>query len=146
MTEVGRVIAHKTTHQDGGADEIDATGLPGRCNFIDRGDPSVYDFLLPDFITDGTEHDLDLSGIVPVNTKAVLVFFSVAAAEVGRYIYFRPKEHTNWQSSSQPTTIVSNLPSSLDLICPIGVSRKLTYLASNTTFLGIYFIVKGWWI
>jgi hypothetical protein len=30
MTEIGRIIAHKTTHQDGGSDELDLSGLAGQ--------------------------------------------------------------------------------------------------------------------
>jgi len=140
------IPSHKTQHQDGETDEINATGLTGRCDFVSRGNTTNYDFDVTDFTTDGNQHDLDLSGIVPEGAKAVLLRLSLADDAANSYIQFRPRGQPNIYNSSVCYTQVAGITDDKDLITPLPADRKLTYSSTNTTFLSIDIVVKGWWI
>ena len=137
---------HKTTHQDAGADEIDASGLAGRCDFVDRGDPAAYDFGIASFTTDGAAHDLDLSAIVPSNAKAVLLKIAIEDDTTVTRFRIGKKGNTELYNSGEFWTQVANVLFGTDFICPIGADGKLTYIASNLVITTINLLVKGWWI
>ncbi len=120
--------------------------LFNQIGFKDRGDPSAWDFQLANLTTNGTWIDLDLSSIIPVNTKAVLLHVSIADDAAGNYIEFRKNGNTNGVSRAMLFTQVSNIYTSGDLIVFCDNNRKIEYLATNTTFTGIYITVKGWFI
>jgi len=137
---------HHPTHENAGNDEIDATGLTGRCDFFDRGDPSDFDFTITDFVTDGNAHDLDLSSIVPRGAKAVLIRVGIIDDAVSSWIYFYKKGNTNQFNASIIYCQVSNVAIWNDRIVIPDSNSKISYITYNTTFSGIYVIVAGWWI
>ena len=114
--------------------------------FVERGDLASYDFTTPDFITDGKEHDLDLSKIVEVGATAVLLGTSVYDERPDSFITFKKKENQNNINIALTGITVRNVQTYLDLICSIGKTRKLVYKATNTPWTWIYLYVKGWWI
>jgi len=144
MTEIGRIITHKTTHQDGGADEIDATGLTGRCDFVDRGDPTAFDFSGSDFTTDETWRDLSLSTIIPVGTRAVLLSVQIRNDTLPAELLFRKKGNVNTVAISAISAQVANIYFYQDIWVPVSSERKIQYWATNTAFDGIYVSVRGW--
>ena len=114
--------------------------------FVSRGDLGSYDFTTPDFITDGKEHDLDLSHIVEKGARAVLMGTSVYDEKPDTFITFKAKENQNNINISLTGVIIKNVVTYLDLICSIGRSRILTYKATKTSWTWIYLYVKGWWL
>ena len=138
--------AHASSHQHEGSDEIEATGLDGRVNYVDRGDPSADDFTLTDFTTDGTWNDLDLSAIVPVNTVAVHLTCLIWDNAVNSILSFRENGNSNIVNISSLRTQVSGLPVPADLIVKLDADRIIEYLGSNLAFVGIITTVKGWFI
>jgi hypothetical protein len=126
---------------------MEKQSLPiGGLRFVDRGDLASYDFTTPDFITDGNEHDLDLSHIVETGASAVLLGTSVYDERPDTFITFKKKENLNNINIALTAVIIKNVVTYLDLICPIGPSKKLTYKATNTAWTWIYLFVKAWWI
>lgn len=124
-------------------------GIPtphGRGDFIDRGDVPSYDFTTPNFITDGNEHELDLSEIVPPGVAAVLLGTSVYDETPDVYITFKKKGNQNNINIALTGIVVRNVQTYLDLICPVGDDRILIYKATNTAWTWIYLYVKGWWL
>jgi len=146
MSEIGKPPKHKTTHQNGGADEIDATGLAGRCDFVDRGDPSAVDFTETSLTTDGTWRDLDLSAIVGAGAKAVLLSVRITDNQTATEFSFRKNGNSNTINISKLNTQVANLPFYLDVIVPLDANGKIEYMGSNTPFSDISITVRGWWI
>jgi len=69
--------------------------------FEDRGDPAVYDYDKNDLTKDGAWHDLDLSGIVPENAKAVFIIGHVQGNGIDWTIMFRKNELVKKTSKSR---------------------------------------------
>ena len=138
--------AHKASHQDGGADEIDATGLVGRDRYVDRGDPTAYDFVLANFTTDGAWHDLDLSSIVPANATTVLLRVIIQDNLVGMFLNLRKNGNIETYNTISIYTQVAETPVGDNLIVSLDANRIMEYFASNTTWTGIWICVRGWWI
>lgn len=137
---------HKTTHQDGGDDEIDATGLTGTGRFVDRGDPVTWDFTLSNFITDGNWNDLDLSAIVPAGAIAVALHVQLNDDTLATKILIAKKGLINFVNLAICRIIVAAVTEDLDIITFLDSNRKLTYNATNTTWTALSVVVKGWWI
>lgn len=123
---------------------IATIGIPP--TFIDRGDPANYDFTTGDFTTDGFWHDLDLSGIVPSNAKAVVMYAYVKAPSIKRYLQIKVKGKSNFFNIATMRTQTSNCALTLDLVSPINSDGMLEYKTSPVAFTTIYLTIKGWWL
>lgn len=115
-------------------------------SFVDRGDPAGPDFGTGDIIADDTWRELDLSGIVPANTKAILFLCRVKNIDTGVWLYFRKAGNSNEENTSRAVTQVSNVWRYIDRVCPISDDRKIEYKSSVTTWLFVRITVKGWWL
>lgn len=144
MTDFGS--RHKTSHQDGGGDEIDCVGLNGRVNYVDRGDPAAYDWTKTDLITDGTWRDLDCSAIVPASAKAIhfLVFIYDDAANT--LFQMREKGNQNVLNKDVLVVQVSNVSNGASFFVTCDQNRVVQYNASNQTWTTISILVRGWLI
>lgn len=146
VDEVEAVPAHKTSHQNGGSDALDCSGLDGRDIWIERGDPSTPDFSLGALTTDGHWHDLDCSSIVPVDAKAIR--FNVQIQDNAAFSFFdmRKNGNTGAWAAYRITTQVANIPMNYQPIVFCDTDRVVEYLAFNTTWSTIYITVIGWLI
>lgn len=124
---------------DGGTDYQLALG------FVDRGDPAAADFRLGDVTTDYTWRDMDLSGIVSVGAKCVLMRVSVKDNVADSLFQFRTDGNSNGLNSGIVRTYVANVWSDLDVKIALPASRIIEYRATNTTFSDLYITVSGWW-
>jgi hypothetical protein len=113
--------------------------------FHERGDYANYDFILANFITDGSRHDLDLSSIVPSGAKAIVISVDVVDDAVGSSINFYKKSWTNGYMALTANVPVINQDNIHCLTIPIGTDGKISYITTNTTFTNIYGNVIGWW-
>ncbi len=113
--------------------------------FHDRGDPSGFDFSQGDLITDGNWYDLDLSSIVPVGTKTILL--RVDMRDTGVQLEFRLRENGNSNIFNMSAIFnqVSNFWVQQDMIVSCDSNRIIEYWATNTTFDNIDIVVSGWW-
>ena len=139
-------LPHKSTHQEGGRDELDLSGLEGKSLYVDRGDPAAVDFTVGDLTTDGAFHELDLSGIVPAGTKAVHIRVVVSDDLISQAFLLRKKGNTNAINTVSAITQVANIAISKDGIVSCSTDRKLEYSATNTTWTWITILVKGYFI
>lgn len=114
-------------------------------HFNDRGDPSGYDFAKAALITDGTWRDLDLSGIVPAGTKAVVIETYIQDDAVNSSIYYRKKGHTQDYNIAECSTQVANVHIRCQRITACNEDRIIQYNASNLVWTDINIIIKGWW-
>lgn len=114
--------------------------------YVDRGDPSAYDFELASLTTDGSPHDLDLSSIVPAGAKSVLLRVRVQDGATNSYILFRKNGNSNLFNTATVRTQAAGVYNDASLIVSCDTSRVIEYQASNTTFDAITITVAGWFI
>jgi len=138
--------AHKTSHQSGGADALACTGLVGRVNYVNRGDPATYDKAVGDFTTDQTWRDLDLSLIVPAGATVVHVKVSLQATTVGDVFILRAKGHNNAVNALGGDCQVANIHFYCFGFVPLDANRVVQYYGTTTTFTTISLLVQGWFI
>lgn len=129
---------------------IDSTSSTGEFSttygfFHDRGDPAAYDFSDATLNNDGNWHDMDLSSIVPVDTKAVLLGVVIRDNNVESSIKFRKNGNTNVINIASIETQAANVYNQGDLVVACDENRLIEYNfpTSNTDYLRI--VIKGWW-
>ena len=138
--------AHKTSHQDAGTDEIDASGLVGRTNYVDRGDPSSWDWEVGDLTTDATWRDLDCSAIVPAGAIALDLLVWLKDDAAGSNIMFKKKDNTNDISLADVRTQVANVDIAQRFIIACDTNRIVEYYGKDLAFVTIRIHVCGWFI
>lgn len=168
MTDMGRTQPHKVTHESGGTDELDlsgltpgahaaehesgggdevaASGLVGRINFVPRGDVAAADWTQATLTTDGNWYDLDLSSIVPAGTVAIALLVNVEDNLVNQAILIRQKGFSNFSNLHKTNTQVAGIPFMQNIIVGIDATLGLSYKTSNTTFSDIQLTIKGWFV
>jgi len=129
-------------------DYIDAyfAAHPPGGGFFDRGDPANQDWNQNDLIFDGVWHDLDLSSIVPVDTKGVVLRVAHQATLLGFYIYFRTKGNSNWPNVAECRNLVSAQIHHRDKIVAVDSNRVIQYKAYITAPSLLLITVAGWWL
>jgi hypothetical protein len=142
---------HNSTHENGGSDEIQISGLSGLLNdtqhsFIDRGDPAAYDFTKANLTLDGYYHDLDLSAIVPAEARAVLLRTRIRSTTVNAYIRLKKKGNVNDYNVSQSIQYLASAYISAELTQPIGTDGLLELWGSSEPWNNVDIVVKGWWL
>lgn len=110
-----------------------------------RGDVSGFDFSIGDLTLDGAWHDLDLSNIVPDGTKAVELWFRAADDIINSTFDLVRNGDTNKINRASAMIQVANVYTHHNLIVACDSGRIVEYRATNTTWLEISIIVKGWW-
>ena len=115
--------------------------------FHDRGLVTAADFSLAGtpLVTDATWRNIDISSIVPVDTKAVLCRVTVEDNATMSIFYLKNNTGATDLNVSQITTQVANIALQMDCIVPVGSDRILKYWGTNTTFTDITILIKGWW-
>ena len=111
--------------------------------YEDRGDPAASDFAVGDLTTDAAWHDLDLSAIVPVNAKAVILYVQIQAPAQGS-IYFRKNGNVNAVNISRAFIQVANIPIAFDFVVPLDQNRVVEYTATNIAWNTVTIAIKGW--
>jgi len=114
--------------------------------YVNRGDPAAYDFAKEDLTIDGGWHDLDLSSIVPVSAKAVLLVGHVMGNAVDWEIMFRKKGNTNEINHGGMETLRANIERCRMMIVAIGSDQTIQYKADNQAWATLDLAVRGWWV
>jgi len=120
-------------------------GCPVGEVFVDRGDPSAWDFQVGDLAVDGAWHSLDLGGII---TDADATRLEIGAwflsSVVNHTLQFRKTNNVNGLNVLIQRTHTAYLFEHLSGPVSLGPDRSLDYWAS-TGLPEIYIIVRGWW-
>lgn len=141
--------AHKTRHEDGGADEISVEGLSGKLadyqkGYVDRGDPAATDWTKASFTTDGAAHQLNCSSIVPAGIRFITFRLSILDDVVGTYFSMRKNGNSNWINSGGLTIQVANVANFAQFRIPCDQNGIIEYIASNVSFTAITLGIMGW--
>lgn len=122
---------------------IEAIGIPPV--YIDRGDQVDFDFTLGDLQQGVGWHDLDLSAIVPVGAKGVLMNVEIKNALVDSALKIRKKGNASHNCASWLFTQVANQLITADMTFAVDENRFAEYGLGGMNWLKADFIVKAWW-
>lgn len=112
-----------------------------------RGDPSANDFTIVSFTADATWRDLDLSAILPVGTKAVVLRIGIQNDTAGQSVSFRKNGNSNASNSAIVYTPVANVPNAGQNTVFCDANRVIEYYATNGgTWASINVCVMGWYL
>jgi len=114
-------------------------------SFFNRGDPSVPDFTTDNFIKDTTWRSLDLSGIIPAGTKAVLLVCDFRSTIGARRVRFRTHGNSNIYNISHCRNPMADLNYAYDITVPTDGHRQIEYNVTAATYPELSLTVKGWW-
>ena len=112
-------------------------------NYVDRGDPSDYDFDKDDLTTDLTWRDLDLSSIVPEGAQLIHIRVRLASFDLAG-LQFRKKGNTNTINTVTTKIQVANIYYYEDFFVACDNNRKIQYLASDVTWTNLDIAIRGW--
>lgn len=114
-------------------------------SFIDRGDPASYDFTKADLTTDGAWHELDLTNLIPLIAKAVLLGGRIEGNGVGWTIKFRTKGNDNEINHCEMETLQANVERYRSMTVATCGSQIIEYKADNQAWTTLDISVRGWW-
>lgn len=115
--------------------------------FVPRGEtPAGYDFEVGDFTCDTTWRDLDLSAIIPVNTKLVYLTVRIRADLADKAFWLRQKGSPSTYLDIPMITMVANLTTlHLVLVVP-DADGFLQYYGESATWAQIRMEILGWFV
>lgn len=116
--------------------------------YVDRGDPATYDFDLGDLTADEFWHDLDLSGIVPTEAKAVLIRTLLTSEMSTDFIKFRENGNSDIYNVSSLYVQAGWVVKAGDMIVSLDNSRIIEYCISEdfAQWQFIYITIAGWFL
>lgn len=114
--------------------------------FVDGGDPDSADFGVGDFTTDDTWNDLDLSSIIPVGTKMVLLSVLARCATNNAFIEFRKNGNSHAYALAPLVAITANLYVGGVLPVAVDDNLKIEYLMTNFSWHTINVTVLAWFV
>jgi hypothetical protein len=114
--------------------------------YIDRGDPTGYDFTLPNFTIDTNWHDLDLSAIVPAEGANHLVHIkcNISNNTAGIFFQLRKKGNTEVFNSATQRIQVADIQTNMNVFVMCDNNRIIQYQGVSSVFTSINFVVRGW--
>lgn len=145
MTDFGR--KHAPTHEDGGSDEIDLTGLEGGGGgsaYVDRGDHTDWDFDGTNLTRDGSWYDMNLSSVVPVGAICVHIIGKFKSSEVDKLLKFRVYGHTDPYTDRRTRTQVANIHNGFSFLFSLDSNRIVQYNIESANWTDLAFTVVGW--
>lgn len=117
-----------------------------RIGYFDRGDPLNYDFTLADLLMGGAWHDLDLSGIVPANARAVLFNVQCINNVINKQFRFRQNGNVNPRNVRGLRSQVAGLLYMDSFVVACDSNRVIEYSMQGFTWTYVDFTVCGWWL
>lgn len=121
--------------------------IPDNVGYIDRGSISTADFTLVDFTIDGYFHDLDLSAIVPVNARLVLMRVTLLVPPPGwRFAKWKPSFHVGTSNQSATPAQIPYNTWCYDILVAMNEDQKISYNMDNGTWSAINLYIRGWWL
>jgi hypothetical protein len=130
-----------------GAGVIPAVNLPAYLSvsdFVFTRDPSSDDFSVGNFTADGQWHDLDLSSIVGVGRRLVLLCCVLSDDQISMAMQFRTKGNSNAYNVGMFNNQIANAAAYGNVIVLTDTSGVIQYYLTSNTYTAIYVRVRGW--
>ena len=118
--------------------------IPAGHKYVDRGDPATPDFDLSDIPDDDIWYDLDMSGIIPVGTAAVVISLYTSSSLAGSTLWFREKGKNNVIEGNGAEVVVANTYVRQNLLLPCNNNRTIQGNRNNLSFTIMEIVVTGW--
>lgn len=115
-------------------------------DFVNRGDPSAFDWTHATLTTDGDWHDLDCSSIVPAGAEAILLRVYILDDANESFLQFRPNGNTNAINAPAVRSGAANIAVEQTITVSCDSNRVIEYRGSNTTFTEIYVAIPAWYV
>ena len=112
--------------------------------FVDRGDPSAWDWTHATLTTDGNWHDLDCSAIVPTGTKVIYFRMYLQDDVAGSYLFLRKKGNSGTYNAAGLRVPAANADIEGNSWVSCNSSRMVQYMASNVAFTVVGLLVRAW--
>ena len=120
---------------------------PAGHKFVNRGDFNVEDFSEADFTTDNDYHDLDLSGVIPSDTKLILVRVGIINTTINETLRFRQKGFTLAANYSMIVAQEADNMHDLDMWLTPDKDGVVEYRATAVgSWTNITFNIRGWFV
>jgi len=145
-TDTRPPLAHKASHQSGGGDAIACTGLVGRINYVDRGDPSAFDWQVGNLTTDNLWHDLDCGAIVPAGAVAIQFRLDIQDDDPDSNIQMRKKGNAYGYACWIVRVRIAASKFSTYGVVFCDASRVVEYKTKDTIYDVISIVVLGWFV
>jgi len=112
--------------------------------YVGRGDIAGWDFEKEDFTTDYTWREFDLSGIVPVGAKYVVLYTYIVGSNPQWSVAFGENGNSNDVTVFKSVTQVDTAVVCDEGIVKLDADRKIQYKIWNAAWTTIGVAVKGW--
>jgi len=119
---------------------------PAGIKYVNRGDPTAYDFSVANFTTDNTWRDLDLSTIIGIGEKLVILRGVISCSDALSNIAFKKKGLINEHNRSRRYVPNINEPLDYDILVPCNSEGMVQYKGQNDTWTILNYIVLGWFV
>lgn len=114
--------------------------------YFERPYPGDPDWEKPILNADTSWHDRDLSGIVPVGTRAVLFYLRGEASASGRSLLLRPNNTYTGVGITGLRMQIANRGYDQTKVLSIGDDRTFQTKVSATSWTVLELVVAGWWM
>lgn len=114
--------------------------------YVDRGDPAAVDFEEGDLSIDAAWHDLDLSSLVGLGAKGVLLKTTLQSASPGDQIRYRKNGNSNEINTCGCEALRANAPRTRLGIVALDANRVIEYNADDISWTTLEITVRAWWI
>lgn len=112
--------------------------------YIDRGDPSAYDYTFSAFTKDNNWHELDLSSIIGTGHKLVHCRLIIKDGVTDVEINFRQNGNSNSFNLFVGRVLTAGIYNAYDFFVYCDIDGVIEYKATNAAFSEIYLLVRGW--
>lgn len=114
--------------------------------YRDRGFFSGADFTQINLTTDNLWHELDLSGIIEENAKAVCIRIKARTTAIPKQLNMRKKGVTTITHTCEFRTQVANLDNNAHFVVGVDADRKCEYKLSDFAWTDISMVIRGWFM
>jgi len=122
--------------------EIGAGGTNYR--YVDRGDPTSWDWEVGDLTTNGGWHDLDCSSIVSSDAVSIVFKLAIQDGVAGSTILLRKNGNSNAYNTCAIRTQIADIYNDAVFIVPCDSNQVVEYYGTNTGFSAVSICIMGW--
>jgi len=112
--------------------------------YFHRGDPTEPDYVVGNFTKDGTWYSLDLSAIIPVNAKLVLLKFMAICGAPGGYVGVRKNGAVDTLNIDTEKYLPQAAVAEFSLSVTPDSAGIIEYKVPNLAWPTLEMIVGGW--
>lgn len=122
------------------------TGESGFNPWVDRGEVTSFDAGVMDFEKDGEKHCFDLSGIVGIGERLVLIQITTVATEMNKLMRVSTTGYDSVVNSEGIYTAGANVKNERSIWIKTDANGSICYEIDVATWIVINAVVRGWFV